>query len=236
MIAPTTPYLYLDLTFMHVNIRQLLILLDFTIRFYRAPAFKSETVGNGIFTNRSWREAILNSTHPIYYQRSQFFETINWFQNIFHTAAKFSALLVSRESMCQYKSSQIYAYFCKYKILLNVHQKYILRLPSSQPLYMRGKVTFRKCNKCQVCLYPSWTSNERPSFASTFSVGHPKAHRRASIQTNYHSSLFLFVRCEKKIEPCGAFQSRLKGINFYFVCLWESGKCDLVKALTAPSR
>ena len=128
MIAPTTPYLYLDLTFMHVNIRQLLILSDFTIRFYKAPDCKSETVGNSIFTSRSWREAILNSTHPIYYQRSQFFESINWFQNIFspsqfHKAAKFSALLVSRESMCQYKSSQIYAYFCKCKMLLNVHKK-----------------------------------------------------------------------------------------------------------------
>ena len=83
MIAPTTPYLYLDPTFMNVNIRQLLILSDFTIRFYKAPDCKSETVGNSIFTSRSWREAILNSTHPIYYQRSQFFETINWFQNIF---------------------------------------------------------------------------------------------------------------------------------------------------------
>ena len=99
----------------------------------------------------------------------------------------------------------------KCKILLNVQQKKNLRLPSSQPLYMRGKVTFRKCNKCQVCLYPSWTSNERPSFASTFSVGHPKAHRRASIQTNYHSSLFLFVRCEKKNRTMRCFSIKIKG-------------------------
>ena len=109
-------------------------------------------------------------------------------------------------------------------------KKYILRLPSSQPLYMRGKVTFRKCNKCQVCLYPSWTSNERPSFASTFSVGHPKAHRRASIQTNYHSSLFLFVRCEKKNRTMWCFSIKIKGnsLLFYlFVRKWELWSCEV---------
>ena len=35
-----------------------------------------------------------------------------------------------------------------------------------------------KSNKYQVCPYPSWISNERPVFASSFLVGHPKGARR----------------------------------------------------------
>ena len=83
-----------------------------------------------------------------------------------------------------------------------------------------------KSNKYQICPYPSWISNERPVFASSFLVGHPKGARRQ----HWDELSFppFFIACHPFIrQQIRTTQSEVAAaVLFVF---FESGKCDLAK-------
>ena len=170
------------------------------------------------------------------------FETINWFQNIFFHL--FSII----------KLQNFLPFWSPEKVCVNTNQvKYMPISVNAKCYWMLKKKTFCVCPLHNLCIWGAKLPLENATNARFVYIlpeplmrGRPlPALFRWGIQK--HTDVPAFRRiiiphfffsfvARKKIEPCGAFQSRLKGINFYFVCLLESGKCDLVKALTAPSR